>query len=282
MLMLKKILPIFLLLLFFYVSFSNADEAEKKYPPYPEVWGIEKPVNGLNPRFNFAATMASGDYFFSYVKERAGQLGTDSVTYKNAWIKFFDQEAMDFENDENGEMGKIFKYERRQIKLADRYVITLRDGSSMEYDNRSYHPYYRYLRKKDKNGRETACKMMLYLYNKPVKTSVDKSVERNWGYDKDYYFKKVENMQVEYLVPLEDDTFLFVSHGPESVVILRFDKDFNTKSDLMGKNIFIIDCQTADRLYERNKNVPADAGTDDALYEYLLKFKKEKSINGRQ
>jgi uncharacterized protein len=253
---------------------TNTDKAEKKYPPYPDVWGIELPVYGTSPRFDFAAKMADGDCFFSYIKERKGQLETGLETYKYAWIKYFAQENKAFEKDEYGNTDKKIRDEKRQIKLDDRYTVVFNDGSSIKYDNRSYHPYYRYLRKIDKNGKETACKMLLYLYDKPVKTSVNTMLERNMDYDKDYYFKKVDNMEIEYLISLEDDTFLFVSHGPESVVVLRFDKDFNTKSDLMGKDIFMIDCQTADNLYSR-KGI-SDAGSDDALYEYLLKIKREK------
>ena len=179
--------------------------------------------------------------------------------------------------DEYYKTQKKFETGKRKIEFKDRFSVSFSDGSKIEYNhsaNSSYSPYYRFIRKKDKNKKETPSKMLLYLYNKPVKKKVDTSKERNFDYDKEYYFKKVESMAVEYLIPLEDDTFLVASHGPESIVIIRFDKEFNTKSELIGKNIFIIDEKVTEDIY--SKIGIYDASRDEALYEYILKIKEEK------
>jgi uncharacterized protein YecT (DUF1311 family) len=256
-----------------------SNEIEKKYPPYPEVWGIDMPVYGASPRFDHVAKMADGDYFFSYVKERKGELGTALETYKHAWIKIFDRENKEFEINEYGETDKKIRDEKRQIEWSITPTITFSDGSSITTEGllgRCDNPYEMSLRKKDKTGKVTAEKLLLYLCNQPVKTNLNTMCERNWGNNKDYYFKKVDNMKVQYFIPLDDDTFLVVLHSPESVVVLRFDKDFNTKSDLMRKNIFMIDIETAYHLYNRQDIAQGDVGSSDVLYEYLLKLKKEK------
>jgi uncharacterized protein len=257
---------------------TNPDESEKKYPPYPDVWGIEMQVYGTSADFDFAAKIANGDCFFSYIKEQKGQL-ISSATFTHSWIKFFTQEYKNFIKDEYSKTFKQLRDEKRAIMFQGRYSITLHDGSTIQYKTldssaRCADPHDGYLFKKDKNRKVIAQKMMLYLYNKPVKTSMNSQCERNWDYEKKYYFKKVATMQNEYLVPLEDDTFLFASTGPESVVIIRFDKDFNTKSALMGKNIFMIDGETVGKIFS-DIDID-DSSKDNALYEYILKIKKEK------
>jgi uncharacterized protein len=261
------------------ISSNNApDETEKKYPPYPDVWGIEMPVYGTSPNFDLVAKMANGDCFLGYIRERKGE-EISSSTYTHAYIKFFAQEYKDFEKDEYSISFNQLRKDKKEIAFKDRYSIALHDGSTIEFKTldssaRCADPHDGYLFKKNKSGKVVAQKMMLYLYNKPVKVSTDSQCERNWDYEKKYYFKKVATMQNEYLIPLDDDTFLFASTGPESVVIIRFDKDFNTKSTLMGKNIFMIDGETVGKIF--SGVAIDDASKDNALYEYILKIKKEK------
>jgi uncharacterized protein len=256
-------------------KFSNLNELGKKYPPYPDVWSIEMLVHGIGPGIGLLAKLADGDYFISYSKEREREYGP----VKNAWIKFFAQESKEIDNFESVKIEKKLRDEKREIEWVFLPVITFDDGSSITFNTgagKCENPYDSFLIKKDKTGKITADKYLLYLYNKPVKTYINTMCERNWDYDKDYYFKKVENITGGYLIPLEDDTFLVVTYGPESIVVLRFDKDFNTKSDLMGKNIFLIDGETVGNLFHRKDIAPGDEGSSDVLYEYLSKLKKEK------
>jgi uncharacterized protein YecT (DUF1311 family) len=260
------------------LTYSNPSQSGIKYPPYPDVWGLEMPVYGYPPGIRLAAKMPDGDFYFSYIKERKEQQGTAVEKYKYAWILFFSQIKKDIGQDKFSTPILLLKKENIEIHQKDSYSVSFSDRSSIEYldNNTSAHcpdPYEKYLFKKDKNGNKTTCKMLLYLQNNPVKTEMD-NCERNFDYDKDYYYKKVDVMVTEYLIHLNDDTFLVVSHGPESIVIIRFDKDFNTKSDLMGKNIFMIDYKVIKNLF-RGIDIN-DPSRDNALYEYILKTKKEK------
>lgn len=269
----KRALMIVLLLLILVVSLAYAEE--KKYPPYPDVWGYELPVYGTSRPVTHVAKMPDGDYIISYIREVKGKL--PEVTFKYAWISFFSHISKDFTESEYDEFLKKIQKENRKVKYELKPKITFSDGISIEYKSDSGNcadPFDRFLQKKDKNGKVITEKMLLYLYDKPIKTDINDKCERNWDYKKNYYFKKVEHMNIPYLISLEDDTFLILSYGSNSIVALRFDKDLKTKSDLMGKNVFLIDCNTLINLRSKIKD-SSDSGTSDALSKYLLKLKKE-------
>ncbi|MEW5949277.1 MAG: hypothetical protein AB1711_07670 [Thermodesulfobacteriota bacterium] len=272
----KRVSLVVLFLLFFTSSLLYAEEA-KKYPPYPDVWGYELPVYGMRPSLTQVAKMSDGDYLIIYTRERKAEEGKVQGNYTAAWVLFFAGASKDFEKDERGKTWKTVTDENRNIKYTIKPKVNFSDGSSIEYKSdlgNCADPFDRFLQKKDKNGKVIAEKILLYLYDKPTKSDINSICERNWDYDKDYYFKKVDNMSVHYLIPLEDDTFLIILYCPESIVALRFDKDLKTKSDLMGKNIFSVDRNTLINMRSKLKD-SSDSGTSDALAKYLLKFKKE-------
>lgn len=83
---------------------------------------------------------------------------------------------------------------------------------------------------------------------------------------------------LEQFILLEDDTFFVLTTGHESVVILRFDKDFNTKSDLIGKNIFLLDYKIFQEIAWK-KGID-DQSVNDSLSGYLINLKKGGVKNG--
>lgn len=268
------LIAVLLLLIFSAASF--AEEAVKKYPPYPDVWGIELPVYGTRPSFDWVAKMTDGDYMITYTRERRSQKGKVQGIYTAAWLLFLAGTSKDFEKDDWGKTWKTITDENRDIKYTIKPKVIFSDGSSIEYRSDSGNcadPFDRFLQKKDKNGKVVDEKMLLYLFDKPIKTDINEKCELNWDYKKNYYFKKIEHMDIPYLISLEDDTFLVLSYGPKSIVALRFDKDLRTKSDLMGKNVFLIDRNALINLRSKIKD-SSDSGTGDALSKYLLKLKK--------
>ena len=76
-------------------------------------------------------------------------------------------------------------------------------------------------------------------------------------------------------IPLEDDTFLIVGflqyQNPPYIVILRFDKDFKTKSDLLNKKVFLIN----EEIYQKQMLLN-DQAANNFFYNYLIKLRKEK------
>jgi hypothetical protein len=65
---------------------------------------------------------------------------------------------------------------------------------------------------------------------------------------------------------LEDDTFLILRHN----MIIRLDKDLNTKSRLLNNRLFLLDKNVYDKLsFEGN-----DQQVVDAIYKHILQLKK--------
>lgn len=270
--MFQKIFLTVLLLLIIFFNIASAEE--KKYPPYPDVWGYELSTN--HPHIDEVAKIPDGDYMITYIKERIEAMRIEDITYKRAWVLFFSGISKDFTKDEYDEFMKKITKENREVKFDRTHPkIVFSDGSIIErggwWMGNCSNPFERYLQKKDKAGKVIAQKMLLYLYDEPVKSDIKKRCERNWDYKKDYYFKKVDNMYEQFIL-LEDDTFLILTTSPKSVVIIRFDKDFNTKSDLMGKNIFLLDYKTFGDIAW--KSGIDDQSVNDAVSDYLINLKK--------
>lgn len=260
-----------ILFLIAFVTSSFAEE-QKKYPPYPDVWGYEFQTDGTSSSFD-VAKMENGDFMIAYTKKREGK-----EKYKEAWVLFFDGKNEDFKAGEYDKFLRKIVKEKREIKLPPITNVTFSDGSILEVNSmggsRCADPFDMFLRKKNKDGKVISEKMLLYFFNKPVKKEINQMCERNWQYKGEYYFEKVGNLWVKF-VSLEDDTFLMLTSSPESVVIIRFDKDFNTKSDLMNRKIFLIDRKSFNEI--RNKLTEKnDQTVNDALSNYLILLSRKE------
>ena len=260
-----------------FVTGSFAQEV-KKYPPYPDVWGFRLPIaEGISPGVR-VGKMADGDYIVSYNNEKK----RDGF-YRDLWITFFGGFNQEFKKDEWGKFWDKMCKEKREVEYDLKPKIKFSDGSAIEYRSpfgwggggRCDDPFSIYFHKKDKDGKIVGGKMLLYLYDKPVKDALNPYCERNMQFNKDYYFKKVENIYVVRLVPLEDDTFLILFDIPQSLLIIRFDKNFNTKKgNFFGKDIFLLDRKTFVDI--RNK-LPDDndQAVNDVLSAYLTQLREE-------
>ena len=259
---------LFVLFWVIFISLSFAQE-EKKYPPYPEVWGYELTTDVPSPFFK-EAKMENGDYMIIFIKKRVGEK-INTFRYKRTKLLFFAGISRDLKDGEYDEiLDRIIK-EKREVKLSLIPNVIFSDGSILEVNSmggsRCADPFDIFLRKRDKDGKAIAEKMLLNLYDKPIRKEINHTCERNWEYKGKYYFEKIDNMLVKF-IPLTDDTLLVLASGPKSVVIIRFDKDFNTKNDLMNRKIFLVDRKAFEEI--RNKLVEKnDQAVNDALSNYL-------------
>jgi hypothetical protein len=286
---------IFLLVLLCSSTFSIADEPVKKYPPYPDVWGIELPVSKTVTYAGIdVIKMPDGDFMIGYLydyKYLKSEKAKDFDPSKHRILKptgflFFALKEVKFDPKDNYyDFLKKARDEGRELKS---YPIVFSDGSSMKQmpegggSPKGSNPIDWYLERKDKNGKVLLQKKLLYIYDKPLRAKMLMS-ERNFNYKGDYYLERVNwPMQMKY-IPLEDDTFLlvgFIEHQkPKSIVIIRFDKDFKTNSDLMGKKLFLMD----ESIYKKMQSPPIDDNkAQKLLYEHLTKQKKGGSHGNHQ
>lgn len=284
--MLKRIV-IFLLVLLCSVSFSNAEE--KKYPPYPDVWGIELPVSesvtyaGID-----VIKMPDGDFMVTYIsnwkelksrKVKGFDPNKDIIRKHSGFLTFGLREVKFTPDGEYYSFMEKARKEGREIKSYPTYPIVFSDGSTMELidpigSSKWSNPIDWYLERKDKDGKVLFQKKLLYIYDKPLRAKMLMS-ERNFNYKGEYYQERVNwPMEMKY-IPLEDDTFLlvgFIEHKkPKTVVIIRFNKDLNTKSDLINKKLYLM----GESIYEKMQSPPIDDNkAHKLLYEHLTKQKK--------
>jgi len=272
----KRVLMWLMILVFVvgFVAVGFAEEA-KKYPPYPDVWGVELPWPRENDRYSMIdiAKISDGDYLIKYYKTKKEikiktEHGLLPALIGRQGISFF--------------TGKI--YSQQEISISDKNAklsgierqkqIIFKDGSKIELKHDPVGNFYTtgYIAKEDSNGKILSEKILLYLYDKPIKTKIDETRERNWDYKKAYYFKKVENISA-FFIPLEDDTFLLYDYGGN--IIIRFDKDFKTKSSLINNKVFMLDKKKTDDILW--KTGIDDQALNNDMAVYLMKQKKEAS-----
>jgi len=282
--MIKKIATIFLILLFFNMSFSYAEEAVKKYPPYPEVWGVELPVSeGVTYAGIDILKMDDGDYMVKYIadyRDLKSRKEKDFDVSKHTIIKFagysiFGSKYIEFAS--NAEFNHFMEKARKEGRIITYQPVTFSDGSNLIMmpegggSPKGDNPIDWYLERRDKNGKVLFQKKFLYIYDKPRRENIQYS-ERNENYKGEYYLERVNPPAGMKFVPLEDDTFIMlglIEHKkPKSIVIIRFDKDLKTKSDLIKNKLFLMD----ESIYKKMQSPPIDDNkAHKLLYEYLIK-----------
>lgn len=274
--MIKKIAAVFLLLFLCSVSFSNAEEAGKKYPPYPDVCGYEFPWPEKNDRDSriSIAKMPDGDYMIRYIKKRTWikrKDGHKDPVRQYGYVSFFTGKTYSME--EITILDKENKFSWMLDKKTQTKVV-FKDGSEIGLKDDPVGNFYtsEYTVRKDRSGKILSETILMYLYDKPVKTRINQDAERNWEYKGKYYFEKVYDISTLF-IPLEDDTFLLYDAGGN--IIIRFDKDFKTKSSLINNKVFVLDRKkTNDILWKTGID---DQALNNDMADYLIKLKKEAS-----
>jgi hypothetical protein len=272
-----------LLLLLFCCSVTpSGAQTTKKYPPYPDVWGVELPVSkDVKYTGIHVFRTLDGDFMVVYAKSRVRHRGEKWTEFAGKEIfsgrvrKFKPGPERDRKNDYN-----VFFEEMEGMMFRDRSVI-FADGTGISELGDRFDdvctPFWGYLAMTDKNRNELSGKLILYLYDKHIKMRVDPShCESHWNYEGEFYYQGVHSLEEMTYHTVDDNTFLVFGtlryQDPPSVVAIRFDKNWNTKSDLVGRKVFVVDKDVYDDLWEKHNSEPA---VNEAMYEYLLKIRKE-------
>ncbi len=243
----------------------QATEAAKPFPPYPEVWGRELPYP------------ADGSYYIHQEVFEAsdGRLIVD-IAASPLRSDEFEFRVLDFFS---GEMRIIDKETHYDIRSGGKHKrlyaldIELADGGRLTYESRrvsnctvTYNIHYV---KRDKEGKIVADKMLLHLYDRPVRVGVDPYCEISG--DRAHFHQNWRQVGLAF-APLKDGTFLAYD-GP---FIIRFDPDLNSPF-IDNKRLFLLDravvMDLVDEAFARDG--PSLQNIDDVIYDYLIKLREE-------
>jgi len=277
-----NIFSLMILFLLIFVSWSYAVET-KKYPPYPDVWGYEFPWPQKDSRRSNieVAKMPNGDYMVTYVKKWIITSNNSSsvrdLRGQFGGISFFSGESKDFTENEYNNFWNV----NRDRKIKQNQIV-LSDGSKIEpYSDyacgRCCPLFHFYIVKREKNGQIIDKKNLIYLLNNTLKIPINMYCEYNEGPSglrRNYVLGKLVSINPTF-VPLEDDNFMIIDM--EGNIIIRFDKNLITKSDLLNKRLYVIERKVVDELREKLKrlNQYNDQTLTDAVYQNIIKLRKE-------
>jgi hypothetical protein len=224
--------------------------------------------------------MPDGDFMVTYIaywKELKSRKAKDfdpnkHIVRKHSGFLIFASKESKFTPDD--EYNNFFEKARREKRVMESFPIVFSDGSTMKrISGSTSSPFDYYFERKDKNSKSLIWKKLLYIYDKPIKKKIPMA-ERNFNYKGEYYYERVSWPSELQYIPLEDDTFLIIGflqyQKPPSVIIIRFDKDLKTKSNLMNKKLFLFD----EEIYQKMQRPMDDQTENKFFYEYLMKLKR--------
>jgi len=278
----RAFIAVMLLLVF---SSTKLLAEEKKYPPYPDVWGYELPwlKENKNDKHFFLSVntmsdvkkMLNGDYLFIYsirktkkdekFPEERGEVLIEGVF-------FFSGERRDAKDIIKAEGDKHFL-------RPEFYKKEFSDGSKIKvtrpYPFKCRPTINNFIEKRDKDNIVIFEKALIYLPDNPIRVhSSPKPGCDNVPQGSGSYLRWVDQIDLVF-IPLEDETFLIADENSKAVI--RFDKDLNTKSDLLNNRIFIVDKKVIDGFNAKAVN---DQDRTEAIYKHIINLKKGGLKNG--
>ena len=242
-----------------------AGEAAEPYPPYPEVWGRELPYPG-DDSYSIHQEVFEAPDGRVIVDIYASPLRSDEFEFRV--LDFF-----------SGEMRTIDKKTSYDIRSGGKHKrlytldIELADGGRLTYESRrvsnctvTYNIHYV---KRDRDGEIVADKMLLHLYDRPVRVGVDPYCEISS--DRAHFHQNWRQVGLAF-APLKDGTFLAYD-GP---FIIRFDPDLNAPF-IDNKRLFLLDRAVVMDLVDEGfaRDGPSLQNIDDVIYDYLIKLREE-------
>jgi len=233
------------------VNPQTTETNQKQYPPYSDVWGYRFPMSERFRSSQIAVhKILNGDYAVTYLIDISKKDGPPEWRLEGIYFfsgkKIESKDLKTLEGDRNIR-GKTVG--QSDIKIDNE--ISWGRGQACfsccpEYSQfpiTKYAPY-----------RTNEQLSIVYFSDEPIRQGYVEPFEKCIGTGSWQRFgDKVYHQQVfavfPIFVPLKDGTFLlYDSFGN---FIIRFDKDFNSKSDLFNRNVFIVN--TADiRALEKN------------------------------
>lgn len=217
-----------------------------RFPPYPEVWGYEFPSLENQQRGLQLDVQASGngDFAVSYLT---------SLGVKNGKIDSGDNGLLFFSG--KPLHGLELKKFRDKSYLRDNDALS----NSIEIDDDTSweriltidfcRPFSKYRMGKYENRPRKLIeeRSILYYVERPVHTYYDHDayrqceVKAGWREFPEKFYEAHVFAVLPGLVPLDDNTFLL--YDQLGNFILRFDKDFKSRSPLVNQTVFVVETQ---------------------------------------
>ena len=242
-----------------------AGEASEPFPPYPDVWGRELPYPG-DGSYSIHQEVFEAPDGRVIVSIYASPLRSDEFEYR----------VLDFFSGEMRTIDKKISYDIRSGGKHKRLYaldIELADGGRLTYKSHrvsnctvTYNIHYV---KRDRDGEIVADKMLLYLYDRPVRVDVNPYCEISS--DRAHFHQNWRQVGLAF-APLKDGTFLAYD-GP---FIIRFDPDLNSPF-IDNKRLFLLDREVVMDLVDEAfaRDGPSLQNIDDVIYDYLIKLREE-------
>lgn len=258
-------------LIFYATSFVAQAVIQKRYPPYPDIWGYdmsEFPAVkwGLADVTPFA--MDDGDIWFVVTYSYKKTSPMDSLAlftdYKYVLIKFFNGEQRLLNAEERKKLLKITDGREIFFGYPNREEIVFSDGSKLSVHHerltkRCYVPDFwrNYIVKTNAEGKEKNYSILAASTQVSISQSDIDCIAQGTT---PFLYQKLHTLTN--IIPLKDDTFIVLS-STGSNLILRFDKDFKTKfkpvtlvsmhGNEVNRNFFVIDYALIEKLYAQFK-----------------------------
>ena len=221
---------------------AQEKSAVKKYPPYPDVWGYELPWPAKRDRYSHlhGYNVQNGDVIFSYAKEVIKSNRKDGtccdVTFKFGSLAFFSQMQGDLSTDEYN----IFSDKYQNPQPLSRIPLPDKGGIEFKGDcvGGCCSNFNQYIVKKDRFGKILWKKHLICLLDEPLEMPLKKRCADAAVLPNDTYTARVLQL-VSHLIPLDDGTIL--AYDLEGNVIIRFDSEFNSRSELLNRKVFLVD-----------------------------------------
>ena len=248
----KKIIYILIGLL----MVGNMIYGEEKFPPYPDVWGVE--LNWKDKSSLESRRMTAGGIY----KMKDGDIG----------IPIF--------SENNDAIYTISFFTGKKLKKEDREYSTKKSDyleGKIEYGDENTRAFLSGYYIIKKNSIKEKIKI-LYLLDKTINTA-DGTFEYYCEYNDSLKTKKnrinVINIKSGDFIKCEDNSIIFCES--DGNIILRFDENFNCNSDLIGKKIFIIKQSEYEKIENklREKDILNDQTMNDEIYKYLISIRRK-------
>ena len=245
-----------------------AGEASEPFPPYPDVWGRELPYPG-DGSYSIHQEVFEAPDGRVIVSIYASPLRSDEFEYR----------VLDFFSGEMRTIDKKISYDIRsggKHKRLLEWNLNLADGGRLENESSGRFgsctvTYDLHFVKRNRNGEVVADKMLLYLYDRPVRVGIVPYCEISG--DRAHFHQNWQQIEPAF-APLKDGTFLaYDTRGP---FIVRFDPDLNAPF-IDNKRLFLLDravvMDLVDEAFARDG--PSLQNIDDVIYDYLIKLREE-------
>lgn len=254
------------------IEATSPSSAPKKYPPYPEIWGVELPrLANKDPMVQPSLyKMPNGEIFVAYVTAEKRSKRVDGtccdLQLEHAGQAFFSGEKRDL----TGKGFETFTAANRKNHL-EAEVIVFKDGSQLRQKiegggAKCWSPFSGTLLKTDPAGQVIKSLVLLYLPDHPQTRDLNPSCDGSG--EQESVIETVENPIVNFAL-LEDETFLAFSWRHN--LVLRLDKELTTRYPLNDK-VFLVDRQVVSQVLRGF--IPERI---EAMYHYLFGLKQRVS-----